>query len=521
LSRPEIEEDLAVLVELALVEQRHKAVLEVLEGGLSVVEVARRFGVVRQTVHEWLRDYARDGIMGLADKSSKPATCPHQMGPEVEALVVGWRREHPSWGPQTLLYELGRAGVDPLPGRTSIYRALIRHGLIDPKQRRRRRSDYKRWERSRAMERWQKDITGGVHLADGSQASVVTGVDDNSRFCVCAKVVRRATARPVCDAFAEAMRRHGVPDGVLTDNGKVFTGKYGPGTGEVLFDRICRENGIRHLLTAPRSPTTTGKIERFHKTLKAECLTGRVFATLEEAQAAIDEWVEHYNTRRPHQGIGNVPPIERFRFARPELAVVEPQPEPACSGGDAVVAVTGLRGVTRWVDQAGRIGLGGFRYHVGRFLSGELVEVICRNGLVEISRQGVIVATHAQRRPPGAPRAERPSPGLRRKRTATIGKPVRRIVDNGGTVSFAGTNYRVGRVWRRRTAEVAIVADSVQVSVDGRVVRVHPVRHDRAKEHGAFANPKGRPRKPRTVAKEPELPVAQVPELNCRPGTGT
>ena len=133
-----------MLGEMGLVEQRHKAVLEVLEGGLSVVEVARRFGVVRQRVHGWLRDYARDGIMGLADRSSKPATCPHQMAPEVEALVVSLRRERSDWGPQTILYELARAGVDPLPGRTSIYRALIRHGLIDPKARRRRRSDYKR-----------------------------------------------------------------------------------------------------------------------------------------------------------------------------------------------------------------------------------------------------------------------------------------------------------------------------------------------------------------------------------------
>jgi transposase InsO family protein len=497
LSRPEIEEDLAVLVELGLVEQRHKAVLEVLEGGLSVVEVARRFGVVRQTVHGWLRDYARDGIMGLADRSSRPASCPHQMSPEVEALVVTMRREHGSWGPQTILYELTRAGVDPLPGRSSVYRALIRHGLVDPKRRRRRRSDYKRWERSRAMELWQHDITGGVHLADGSQASVVTGVDDNSRFCVCAKVVRRATAKPVCDAFAEAMRRHGVPDGVLTDNGKVFTGKYGPGKGEVLFDRICRENGIRHLLTAPRSPTTTGKIERFHKTLKAECLGGRVFATVEEAQVAIDEWVEHYNTRRPHQGIGNVAPIERFRLAGGEVEVIGPE-EPARCRGDAVVAVAGLRGVTRWVDQGGKIGLGGFRYHAGRFLAGELVEVICRDGLVEISHHGVIVATHAQRRPPGPPRPQRP--GLRRRRAATVGTAVTRLVDAGGTVSFAGTNYRVGRAYRRRTAEVAIVGGSVQISVDGQVVRIHPVRHDPAKEHGAFANPKGRPRKPRSVA---------------------
>ena len=76
------------------------------------------------------------------------------------------------------------------------------------------------------------------------------------------------------------MRRHGVPQEVLTDNGKVFTGRFGAKDTEVLFDRICRENGIDHLLTAPRRPTTTGKIERFHRTLRQEFLTGRVFDDL-------------------------------------------------------------------------------------------------------------------------------------------------------------------------------------------------------------------------------------------------
>lgn len=96
------------------------------------------------------------------------------------------------------------------------------------------------------------DITGGVRLVDGSELKVMTGIDDHSRFCVAAMMVRRVTARPACDALAEAMARHGVPDQILTDNGEAFTGRFGPGTGEVLFDRICRENGIRHLLTAPQ-----------------------------------------------------------------------------------------------------------------------------------------------------------------------------------------------------------------------------------------------------------------------------
>jgi transposase InsO family protein len=98
------------------------------------------------------------------------------------------------------------------------------------------------------------DVVGGVKINDAPDASVVTGLDDHSRFCVSAKVVARVTARPVCDVLVEAMRRHGVPEGVLTDNGRVFTGRYGPGTGPVLFDRICHENGVRHLLT-PTRPT--------------------------------------------------------------------------------------------------------------------------------------------------------------------------------------------------------------------------------------------------------------------------
>jgi transposase InsO family protein len=258
-----------VLVELGLVEQRYAAVREVLEGA-SVTEVAGRNRVARQTVHEWLRKYATGGMAALVDRSSKPLSCPHQMPPVIEARIVELRREHPGWGPRTLLHQLGRDGVDPLPGRSSVHRVLLRHGLIEPGRRRRRRSDYKRWERSRSMGLWQMDVVGRIFLADGTQLSAVTGLDDHSRFCVCARLVARATARPVCDALAGAMRTHGVPEQILTDNGKVFTARFGPGPGPVLFDRICADNGIRHLLTAPYSPTTTGKVERFHKTLREE-----------------------------------------------------------------------------------------------------------------------------------------------------------------------------------------------------------------------------------------------------------
>jgi transposase InsO family protein len=116
------------------------------------------------------------------------------------------------------------------------------------------------------MQLWQLDVTASLFLVDGSELKVVTGVDDHSRFCVIAKVVRRGTARAVCLAFVEAVRRYGVPEEVLTDNGKVFTGRFTrPMAVEVMFERICRENGITTRWTKPASPTTTGKIERWHQ----------------------------------------------------------------------------------------------------------------------------------------------------------------------------------------------------------------------------------------------------------------
>jgi transposase InsO family protein len=487
-----------VLVELGVVEQRHKAVLEVLDGA-KVTDVAVLYGVSRKTVHRWLRRYAAQGLKGLADRSSKPDTCPHQMAPAVEARIVEMRRAHPGWGPRTIRTRLAHEGVTPVPGRSSIHRALVRHGLIDPSTRPRRRSDYKRWERARAMELWQMDIIGRFHLADGTEVKVVTGIDDHSRFCVCARIVARATARPVVTALRLAVAAFGVPAQILTDNGKVFTARFGQGPGPVLFDRVCAANGIRHLLTAPHSPTTTGKVERFHKTLRKEFFVPNDYrhATMAEAQAALDGWVGEYNNDRPNQAIGDRPPIERFCLAAVTAATDDAE-------GDDVVeeAVRRPAGVRRWVNTGGRISVAGSTYAVGRVFAGEAVEVVVQAGIVEVLHDGVVVTTHAERRRPQRATTTRarlaPHPG--RARAATRGPTVIRMADPNGCVNFAGTTYRAGRAWARQLIQVAIVAGSVQLSVDGAVIRVHPIRHDRAKEHGAFSTPNGRPRNRRGVA---------------------
>jgi transposase InsO family protein len=257
-----------MLRELKVVEQRYRAVLEVLSG-IPVIEVAERYGVARQTVHRWLARYRAEGIEGLADRSHAPRQHRWRISAETEALICELRRAHRRWGPRRLVFEMGRRGY-PGVTRSTAYRVLVRYRLLEPVPRRRRRDQYVRWERPAPMQLWQLDVTASLFLADGRECKIITGVDDHSRFCVIATVVLRATARAVCLAFVEAMQAYGVPAEVLSDNGKQFTGRFGrPRPAEVLFERICRENGITQRLTKPRSPTTTGKIERL------QCATRR------------------------------------------------------------------------------------------------------------------------------------------------------------------------------------------------------------------------------------------------------
>src|SRR3970282_1492993 len=98
---------------MSVVEQRYLAVREVLDSGATVTDVAVRYGVDRRTVHRWLVRYANGGLGALADRSSKPDTCPHQISAEVEAMIVALRRAHPGWGPRTLLNKLRRELDEP------------------------------------------------------------------------------------------------------------------------------------------------------------------------------------------------------------------------------------------------------------------------------------------------------------------------------------------------------------------------------------------------------------------------
>jgi transposase InsO family protein len=236
-------------------------------------------------------------------------------------------------------------------------------------------------------------------------------------------------------------------------------------------------------------PSTTGKVERFHKTLKREFLDGKVFASVAEAQAAVDSWVHEYNHTREHQSLGNRPPVERFATAQPTR--FDDHEAPMSSAPEEQPSATPR--LIRRVLVDGKVSLLNFKYHVGRYLAGQSVELISQDGLIEVFHDGVLIATHARRHLP-----QQEEQVLQRTLAAAPMRPasdrvVVRKVDHNGGVSFAGADYRVGNAFKGRQVEVALAGDTVQIWGGGRLLRTHAAKHDRRKEHGAFANPGGRP----------------------------
>jgi transposase len=164
------------LVALSVVEQRLDVVRAVLAGA-RVTEVAASVGVSRQTVHSWMTRYLVEGVAGLADRSHRPVSCPHQAPAEAEVRVAEMRRMHPRWGAKRIRLELLRSRADDgvVPSERTINRILARQGLLVERPRKRSRESYRRWERPGPMQLWGIDIVDRVMIVNPATGEVREG----------------------------------------------------------------------------------------------------------------------------------------------------------------------------------------------------------------------------------------------------------------------------------------------------------------------------------------------------------
>lgn len=341
--------------------------------GDSVAEVCRRRGISRETYYLYRRRYGEEGLAGLKPRSRRPRVSPGRIDPLLEAEICELRRRHPRWGARRIRAELRRAGVAP-PATSTIHQVLRRNHLVASRPRRRQRAD-KRFEREVPNDLWQIDATEVV-LASGEKAWIVDCLDDHARFLLAALACDIPTAETAWACFTGAAAEHGLPRQLLSDNGSIFTGRF---LGvEVAFERGLAEVGVDLLTARPYHPQTLGKLERFHRTLKEWLEDERPAHDVGELQLLLERFQTHYNEERPHQGIADLTPLERYagsaRAGVLDAPALAPGEEPSYPP----------RSIVRAVAANGVFAYGGSHINIGVRFAGARVRIVESGELVRV-----------------------------------------------------------------------------------------------------------------------------------------
>jgi transposase InsO family protein len=247
--------------------------------------------------------YRAEGEAAFEPRSRRPHTSPARLAQSSIDLIIELREELSSKGldngPHTIAWHLQHHhGLTVSPA--TISRQHHAAGLVLPAPAKRPKASYIRFAAHLPNERWQADFTHWW-LADRTHVEILCWIDDHSRYAISITAHRRVTGPVVLTSFRKAVELHGIPFSTLTDNGMVFTTRLSGGKGgRNGFEQELRRQGVVQINSTPNHPTTCGKVERFHQTLKKHLIALPRAATLTELQSQIDDFVAEYNHRRPH-----------------------------------------------------------------------------------------------------------------------------------------------------------------------------------------------------------------------------
>jgi transposase InsO family protein len=296
--------------------------------GRSKSEVARDYRISRFWVQQLVHRYEREGAAAFVPRSRRPHANPRAVDTELEDRIIRLRKELSKQGldagAETIRIHLQRdPHITRLPSSSTIWRILTRRGFVTAQPRKRPKSAGTRFQAAMPNERWQADTTHW-QLADGTSVEILNIIDDHSRLALTCQARPSMTGPDVLACFRKAFTRHGIPAGVLTDNGAIFTGTPRRG-GRVALEIELDLLGVRFEHCRPYHPQTCGKVERFHQTQKKWLAAQPPAATLPELQRQLERFRRYYNTVRPHRAVNRATPEQAYTArpkARPTRAAI-------------------------------------------------------------------------------------------------------------------------------------------------------------------------------------------------------
>lgn len=330
----------------------------VLKGKQPISAACRQFGISRKTGYKWLARYRANAEAPLVDQLRRPQRSPRRTTDDVEQRVLAVRGKY-RWGARKIRAYLAREG-ETLPSVRTVNQILKRNGrIVAPAD---GPTDTPlRFERAAPHELWQCDHKGPLEV-ERQPVYPLTVLDDCSRYLLALWPCQDLSMKTAFAVLWEAFGEYGLPDSILCDNafGSVHSG---PKTVSWFESQLIRL-GIRPTHGRPYHPQTQGKVERLNGTLEQELWPVIRRDTLEHFTADATEWrCGVYNPVRPHEALGDEPPITRFR--------VSPRKRPEC-----VPEVTYPSGaIVRKTANGGDVSWNSYRILVGGGLVGQPVRI--------------------------------------------------------------------------------------------------------------------------------------------------
>lgn len=365
-------------------------------GTYTVTDLAQHFRVSRKTVHKWLGRFADEGVSGLDERSRAPHRRPKATPTSVVLAVVRAKEAHPTWGPAKLRPSPDEAPeiAEAWPAVSTCGRILGLHGLVTRRKRRRRTIPWSHpfLGANRPNDVWCADFKGWVRTDDGVRCDPLTISDACTRMLLCCDILTTPDYAHVRPAFERIFREYGLPLAIRTDNGPPFA-SVGAGALSPLAVWWVKL-GIVPERIEPGHPEQNGRHERMHRTLKQEVMNPPA-ATPQAQQEACDGFLSVYNTVRPHQALGQVPPAT--------LHVPSPRPYPERLGDVQYPPLTEVRRVR----SNGQIKWRGELVFVSEALVGEMVGITEHVHSWQVSFSsiplGFLFPHHSSLTPPGGP----------------------------------------------------------------------------------------------------------------------
>jgi putative transposase len=286
--------------------------------GMTVMEAAEAHGVERSCAYKWVARYREQGVAGLQERSRAPEYSPNRTPQALVDELLELKRRHPDFGPAKLVPMLEKRHGEHVMAVSTAGDLLSRHGLVS-KRRPRRRSpgpiEHGPFVVAGAGDSMTTDYKGQFRLNNGALCYPLTIADPFSRYVFAIDALASTNTAAAKAGFERVFREHGIPRQMISDNGTPFCSTRSLG-GLTQLSRWWIELGILPIRIEPGHPQQNGIHERMHRTLKDWIRRNRQ-SSLRSQQRSFDSFRQEFNHVRPHQSLGQNPPVSALQSYRP------------------------------------------------------------------------------------------------------------------------------------------------------------------------------------------------------------